>query len=50
MMQTDMMKIDEIMRTKAVEGPVILETQTSMMDFLIAGALQSARTIDEGIL
>lgn len=41
--------VGKLMRTNAAEGPFVLGARPSYTDFFIAGALQSARTIDEGV-
>ncbi|KAL1857527.1 hypothetical protein Daus18300_010285 [Diaporthe australafricana] len=41
--------VGKLMRTHAAEGPFVLGAKPSYTDFFIAGALQSARTIDEGV-
>lgn len=38
-----------LMRTHKEEGPFVLGAQPSLTDFFIAGALQSARVVDEGV-
>ncbi|OBT45497.1 hypothetical protein VE00_05080 [Pseudogymnoascus sp. WSF 3629] len=44
-----MRKVGELMRTNAAEGPFVLGAQPSYTDFFIAGSLQSARVVDEGV-
>ncbi|KAF4450068.1 hypothetical protein F53441_6773 [Fusarium austroafricanum] len=44
-----MKELSEMMLTNKNEGPFLLGAQPTYTDFFIAGALQSARTIDEGI-
>lgn len=41
--------VGRLMRTNAAEGPFVLGGAPSYTDFFVAGALQSARTIDEGV-
>lgn len=44
--------VDEVgglMRTNAAEGPFVLGARPGYTDFFIAGALQSARMIDDGV-
>lgn len=41
--------VGKMLRTNAVEGPFVLGAAPSYTDFFIAGALQSARMIDEGV-
>lgn len=41
--------VGKLMRTNAAEGPFVLGARPSYTDFFIAGALQSARMIDEGV-
>jgi glutathione S-transferase len=41
--------VGELMRTNKAEGPFVLGAQPSYTDFFIAGSLQSARTVDEGV-
>ena len=41
--------VSELMQTHRAEGPFILGAEPSYTDFFIAGSLQSARTIDEGV-
>ncbi|KAF4987744.1 hypothetical protein FGRMN_10168 [Fusarium graminum] len=44
-----MQDLSELMMTNKGDGPFLLGAQPSYTDFFIAGSLQSARTIDEGI-
>lgn len=39
----------ELMRTHEDDGPFVLGSQASYTDFFIAGSLQSARMVDEGV-
>lgn len=41
--------VSKLIRTNAAEGPFVLGARPSYTDFFIAGAMQSARTIDEGV-
>lgn len=41
--------VGRLIRTNAAEGPFVLGARPSYTDFFIAGALQSARTIHEGV-
>ena len=41
--------VGELMRTTKAEGPFVLGAKPSGTDFFIAGALQSARMVDEGV-
>ncbi|KAK2599876.1 hypothetical protein N8I77_011596 [Diaporthe amygdali] len=41
--------VGKLMRTNAAEGPFVLGARPSYTDFFVAGALQSARMIDEGV-
>jgi glutathione S-transferase len=40
--------VGELMRTNKAEGPFVLGARPTYTDFFIAGALQSARMVDEG--
>lgn len=40
--------VGELMRTNKVDGPFIQGARPTYTDFFIAGALQSARMVDEG--
>lgn len=44
-----MRDVGELIRTNAAEGPFVLGAQPSYTDFFIAGSLQSARVVDEGV-
>jgi glutathione S-transferase len=46
---TDRNTIGALIRTNKAEGPFILGARPSYADFFIAGSLQSARVIDEGV-
>lgn len=39
-----------LMRTRAAEGPFVLGARPSYTDFFVAGAVQSSRVVDEGVL
>lgn len=41
--------VSGLMRTNAAAGPFVLGARPSFTDFFVAGALQSARMIDEGV-
>lgn len=41
--------VGELMQTHQGEGPFILGARPSYTDFFIAGSLQSARVVDEGV-
>ncbi len=41
--------IGELMRTHKADGPFVLGARPSYTDFFIAGSLQSARVVDEGV-
>ncbi|RFU74488.1 hypothetical protein TARUN_7759 [Trichoderma arundinaceum] len=45
----DRRTIGDLIRTNSAEGPFILGARPSYADFFIAGSLQSARVIDEGV-
>ena len=45
----DLEKISDMLRTNRAEGPFILGKEPSIADFFIAGAMQCARAIDEGV-
>lgn len=45
----DRRAVGELMRTNKADGPFILGALPSYTDFFIAGSLQCARVIDEGI-
>lgn len=42
-------EVGKLVRTNAAEGPFVLGARPSYTDFFIAGALQSARMIDESV-
>jgi glutathione S-transferase len=44
-----MRAVGELMRTHKAEGPFVLGARPSGTDFFIAGSLQSARMVDEGV-
>jgi glutathione S-transferase len=44
-----MRAVNELMQTNKAEGPFVLGARPSMTDFFIAGSLQSARTVHEGV-
>ncbi|EOD45403.1 hypothetical protein M1821_004463 [Neofusicoccum parvum] len=44
-----MRAVSDLMRTHAADGPFVLGARPSGTDFFIAGALQSARVVDEGV-
>lgn len=44
-----MRAVGELMRTHQAEGPFVLGARPSGTDFFIAGSLQSARVVDEGV-
>jgi glutathione S-transferase len=44
-----MRAVGELMRTNKADGPFVLGAQPSWTDFFIAGSLQSARVVDEGV-
>ncbi|KIX96509.1 uncharacterized protein Z520_07775 [Fonsecaea multimorphosa CBS 102226] len=41
--------VGELMQTHKAEGPFVLGARPSYTDFFIAGSLQSARVVDEGV-
>lgn len=41
--------VGEIMRTNKADGPFVLGARPSYTDFFIAGSLQSAKMVDEGV-
>ncbi|KAJ5911659.1 uncharacterized protein N7473_000962 [Penicillium subrubescens] len=41
--------VGELMQTNKADGPFVLGAQPSYTDFFIAGSLQSARMVDEGV-
>ena len=45
----DMRALSELMQTNKADGPFVLGAKPSYADFFIAGNLQSARMVDEGI-
>jgi len=44
-----MRAVGELMRTHKADGPFVLGARPSCTDFFIAGSLQSARVVDEGV-
>ena len=44
-----MRAVSELMRTHKAHGPFVLGARPSYTDFFIAGSLQSARMVDEGV-
>ncbi|KFX97572.1 hypothetical protein O988_04806 [Pseudogymnoascus sp. VKM F-3808] len=44
-----MKEVGGLMRTNAAEGPFILGAKPSYTDFFLAGSLQTARMVDEGV-
>jgi glutathione S-transferase len=42
-------EVGKLMRTNAADGPFVLGARPSYTDFFIAGALQAAKMIDEGV-
>lgn len=46
---SDIRAIDDMMRTNKPQGPFILGAKPSYADFFIAGSLQSARMVEEGV-
>ncbi|KAI9666527.1 MAG: hypothetical protein M1821_004463 [Bathelium mastoideum] len=45
----DMRAVGELLRTHKADGPFVLGAKPSGTDFFIAGSLQSARVVDEGV-
>ncbi|EED13715.1 conserved hypothetical protein [Talaromyces stipitatus ATCC 10500] len=45
----DMRAVGESMRTNKAEGPFVLGAQPTFTDFFLAGVLQSAKMVDEGV-
>lgn len=45
----DMRAVSDLMQTNKASGPFVLGSQPTMTDFYIAGALQCARMVDEGV-
>jgi len=45
-----MRALGELMRTHKADGPFVLGAQPSYTDFFIAGSLQCARVVDEGVV
>ena len=48
-MDDGMRAVGELMRTHKAEGPFVLGARPSGTDFFVAGFLQCARTVDEGV-
>ena len=46
---TEIGVVSELMQTRRNEGPFVLGATPSYTDFFLAGALQSARMVDEGV-
>ena len=44
-----MRAVGELMQTHRADGPFVLGARPSYTDFFIAGSLQSARVVDEGV-
>ena len=44
-----MRAVSELMRTHKADGPFVLGARPSYTDFFIAGSLQCARVVDEGV-
>jgi len=44
-----MREVGELMQTHTAEGPFVLGARPSATDFFIAGNLQTARVVDEGV-
>jgi glutathione S-transferase len=44
-----MRAVGELMRTHKADGPFVLGARPSLIDFFIAGSMQCARVIDEGV-
>ncbi|OAL36631.1 hypothetical protein AYO20_03963 [Fonsecaea nubica] len=44
-----MRAVGELMRTNRADGPFVLGARPSYTDFFIAGSLQNARVVDEGV-
>lgn len=47
--QGELQQVSDLMRANSAKGPFILGATPSYTDFFIAGTMQSARTIDEGV-
>ena len=45
----DMRDMGELMRTHKADGPFVLGARPSLTDFFLAGSLQCARIVDEGV-
>jgi glutathione S-transferase len=48
-MADDIRAVGELMLTNKAEGPFVLGARPSATDFFIAGSLQTARVVDEGV-
>jgi glutathione S-transferase len=44
-----MRAVSELMQTNMADGPFVLGSRPSYTDFFIAGSLQSAKVVDEGV-
>lgn len=44
-----MLAVSELMQTNKADGPFVLGARPSYTDFFIAGSLETARVIDEGV-
>lgn len=47
--EDDVRAVGQLMLTRQAEGPFVLGARPSYTDFFVAGALQSARVVDEGV-
>ncbi|KAL9065796.1 MAG: hypothetical protein Q9157_007357 [Trypethelium eluteriae] len=45
----DIRAVGELMRSRRAEGPFVLGARPSGTDFFIAGSIQAARVVDEGV-
>lgn len=48
-LESDKPAIDALIHTNKADGPFILGARPSLVDFFIAGAIQTAKVIDEGV-
>ncbi|GFP53768.1 glutathione S-transferase-like protein ustS [Trichoderma asperellum] len=48
-LESDKPAIDALIRTNKADGPFVLGARPSLVDFFIAGAIQTAKVIDEGV-
>lgn len=48
-LESDSQAIGALMRTNKADGPFVLGARPSLVDFYIAGSLQTAKVIDEGV-